>query len=377
MKTINRAIYMFVLYAALFISFTACRNGNNDGKIQDFDKKSPLRDDSDIQKSWEIQKSFQKIYDLYEDRVVFISTEDRVTLPYHPFYEFFGIPQVQKQTGLGSGFIVSENGFICTNFHVIAPDNRVVDKVTVIIGDKRYEAEVRGFDAQKDVAILKIEPDMQLKPVFFGSSDNVQVGDWAIAIGNPFGLSKSFTVGVVSATGRKNIDLSTNAGFIQTDAAINPGNSGGPLLDIRGEVIGINRMLYSKSGGYMGIGFAIPINSVKELILELKDKKYVHKGFIGIALAPLNSQLRDELGWNRPDGIVVANVQPGGPAHEAGIQSGDIIINANGTRIKSPEDFIAIIEQTEPGSTVQLTVWRDGNRRNITVETIRRPTSVR
>jgi S1-C subfamily serine protease len=206
---------------------------------QGFDEKSPLRDDVDVEKSWEIQKAFQKIYQLYENRVVFISTEDSVTIPYHPFYEFFGVPRVQKQTGLGSGFVISNDGFICTNFHVIAPNNRIVDKVQVIIDNDTYDAEVRGFDAEKDIAILKIEPKGQLEPVFFGSSDDVQVGDWAIAIGNPFGLSKSFTVGVVSATSRKNVDLESNSSFIQTDAAINPGNSGGPLLNIRGKLLAL------------------------------------------------------------------------------------------------------------------------------------------
>ncbi len=367
---------LLLLLAAFVISgslFLTCKDPGNDISLQGVEEESPLHDNDDVKKSWEIQKSFQEIYKLYEKRVVFISTEDRVTLPYHPFYEFFGIPRVQKQTGLGSGFIISADGFICTNFHVIAPSNRVVDKVLVIIDNDEYEAEVRGFDAQKDVAILKIDPKEPLEPVFFGSSDEVQVGDWAIAIGNPFGLSKSFTVGVVSAIERRNIDAANNSSFIQTDAAINPGNSGGPLLNIRGEVIGINRMIYSKSGGYMGIGFAIPINSVKELMVELKDKKFVHKGYIGVALVTIDNDIARELNWNESYGIAVANVQPGGPAAEAGIQPRDVIYEANGKKIESAENLIAIVEKTEPGNKVKINVWREGRKLMFYVETIRRP----
>lgn len=358
---------------ALIVSFSSCSKSDDLASFEGTKEESPLHDEIENTKSWEIQKSFQKIYKLYEDRVVFISTEDRVTLPYHPFYEFFGIPRVQKQTGLGSGFIISEDGFICTNFHVIAPSNRVVDKVLIIIGDDEYEAEVRGFDAQNDIAILKIDPKEPLKPVYFGNSDEVQVGDWAIAIGNPFGLSKSFTVGVVSANERRNIDAANNSSFIQTDAAINPGNSGGPLLNIRGEVIGINRMIYSKSGGYMGIGFAIPVNSVKQLMVELKDKKYVHKGYIGVALLTMNAEIAEELGWRQDYGIVVTNVQPDGPAAQAGILPRDIIFGANGEKIENSRDLISIVEKTEPGHKVKINVWRGGRKLVFYVETIRRP----
>ncbi|MDA3899777.1 MAG: trypsin-like peptidase domain-containing protein [Spirochaetes bacterium] len=361
-----------ILILAAIVYFS-CKKPANENELIGLDRKSPLRNDSEIRKAWDIQKSFRKVYTLYEDRVVFISTEDSVTLPHHPFYELFGIPRVQKQTGLGSGFIISEDGFICTNFHVIAPQNRVVEKITVIIENDTYEAEVRGFNIEKDITILKIEPKTELNPVFFGDSDTVQVGDWAIAIGNPFGLSKSFTVGVVSATGRKNIDMADNSSFIQTDAAINPGNSGGPLLNIHGEVIGINRLIYSKSGGYMGIGFAIPVNSIKELMIELKDKKYVQKGFIGIALTPIEKSYADKLGWSYSFGILVAQVQQGGPAYLAGIRPLDIVYAVNGKKISNIDDFVEMIEKSNPGDKLKIGVWRNGRRIDFFVETTSKP----
>ncbi|HRX14714.1 MAG TPA: trypsin-like peptidase domain-containing protein [Spirochaetota bacterium] len=370
-KLIAIPVALILLIAAVI--YFSCKEPDPENGLIGLDRKSPLRNDSEIRKAWDIQKSFQKIYNLYENRIVFISTEDHVTLPSHPFYELFGIPRIQKQTGLGSGFIISEDGFICTNFHVIAPQNRVVEKITVIIENDTYEAEVRGFSIEKDITILKIEPKEPLNPVFFGDSDTVLVGDWAIAIGNPFGLSKSFTVGVVSATGRKNIDMSDNSSFIQTDAAINPGNSGGPLINIHGEVIGINRLIYSKSGGYMGIGFAIPVNSIKELMIELKDKKYVQKGFVGIALTPIEKEYASKLGWSHSFGIIVAQVQQGGPAHIAGIRPLDIIYSANGKKISTIDDFVKIIEDSNPGEKVKISIWRNGRRMNFYVETTSKP----
>ncbi|MGL4370665.1 MAG: trypsin-like peptidase domain-containing protein, partial [Spirochaetota bacterium] len=271
MPRMKRVLIMLPVAAlACFIALhsLSCKS-NRDSSVFGVQEESPLKNSSDVENAWEIQDTFRRIYDLYKDRVVFISTEQQVKLPYHPFNELFGIPRVQKQTGLGSGFILSEDGFICTNFHVVGPNGRIVDKITVIIDNDSYKAEVRGYDPKVDIALLKIEPKKKLLPVFLGDSDEVKVGDWAIAIGNPFGLSKSFTVGVVSATGRKEVSNDRES-YIQTDAAINPGNSGGPIINIKGEVIGINRMIYSQSGGYMGIGFAIPISRVKAVLDQLK-----------------------------------------------------------------------------------------------------------
>jgi serine protease Do len=324
-------------------------------------EESPLKNSSDVETAWEIQNTFRKIYDLYKDRVVFISTEQQIKLPYDPFYEMFGggEPRVEKQTGLGSGFIISEDGYICTNFHVVGPHGSLVDKITVIIDNDSYKAEVKGYDPKMDIALLKIQPKKKLLPVFLGNSDEVKVGDWAIAIGNPFGLSKSFTVGVVSATGRKDVSNDREA-YIQTDAAINPGNSGGTLINIRGEVIGINRMIYSQSGGYMGIGFAIPINRAKATLEALIQGKTPKQLYIGIKLERMNPDIARQLDWGYDFGVVVSATQQGGPAAAAGIKRGDIIYALNGNDIHDPEDFGSAIEYLNPGDAIELMGWRQG-----------------
>ena len=323
--------------------------------------ESPLKNSSDTENAWEIQGTFRKIYDLYKDRVVFISTEQQVQLPYHPFNEIFGIPRVEKQTGLGSGFILSEDGFICTNFHVVGPNGRLVDKITVIIDKDSYKAEVRGFDAKTDIALLKIEPKKKLLPVFIGDSEEVRVGDWAIAIGNPFGLSKSFTVGVVSAVGRKEVSDDREA-YIQTDAAINPGNSGGPLINIRGEVIGINRMIYSQSGGYMGIGFAIPISRVKSILEELKKGKAIKRGYFGASMDEIPPMTAMQLDWGYDFGGLITGVKSGGPAAAAGLSKFDIIYAYDGHELRDVGAFVAFVESRKPGDVIELMAWRQGQK---------------
>lgn len=332
---------------------------------------SPIKNDPLIQKAWNVQEAFTKIYELYQDRVVFISTEQNVRIP--EWYSMFGMPQVQKQQGLGSGFIISSDGFVCTNFHVIAPSGVVVDKVTVKIGEHEYEAEVRGYDEALDIALIKIEPDKKLKPVFLGNSDELKVGDWAVAIGNPFGLDKSFTVGVVSAINRKNLDRNSNEEYIQTDAAINPGNSGGPLINIRGEVIGVNRMIFSKSGGYMGIGFAIPINNVTEILDKLKKQKYVEKGYIGVSLLPVTQEYSKQLKWNYNYGVIIRSVERGGPADVAGLRPGDIIYEVSGRKVNSMDVLVEEVEKVGPASKVNVKVWRRGRRIRYTLRTAKKP----
>lgn len=370
MKRRKQVLITLLFIIGTFISFNhfSCTNSiSNDQLVFGNQDESPLKRDGEISKAWDIQQSFRKIYELYKDRVVYISTEQSVQLPRHPFYELFNVPRERKETGLGSGFVVSKDGFICTNFHVIAPNNYIVEKITVIAEGEAYQAKVQGFDQAKDIALLKIEPKKQLKPVFIGDSESVQVGDWAIAIGNPFGLAKSFTVGVISAIGR-NIDEKDGEPYIQTDVAINPGNSGGPLINIKGEVVGINRMIFSKSGGYMGIGFAIPANRVKEILENLKKQKYVQKGYIGVALIPMTRYIARQLRWRFDDfGAVVESVIPEGPADRAGIIPGDIIYAINDKKINSINELIQIIEKTGAGKKIKLYVWRRGQRIRFTL----------
>ncbi|MCX7680284.1 MAG: trypsin-like peptidase domain-containing protein [Spirochaetes bacterium] len=329
--------------------------------------ESPLKGSAENIKAWEIQKVFRKIAELYHDRVVFISTEQTVKIQPHPFFDdpffnqFFGIPyqnrpRTHKRRGLGSGFIISRDGYVCTNHHVI----QNVDKVTVKVLDKVYDAEVIGSDERTDIALLKIKSNNKFNPVFFGDSDKVNVGDWAIAIGNPFGLDKTFTVGVISAVARKDVDMMGGSqSHIQTDASINPGNSGGPLINIDGEVIGINRMIYSSSGGYMGIGFAIPINQAKIILEQLKAHKKVRRGFIGVQIVPFTEEYAKEIGLPKNEGALVGAVVPGSPADKGGIQVGDVIVKVNNTPIKEFSDLLQEVEKAPINSTLKVQVWRD------------------
>ena len=249
---------------------------SNPSFLSEAEKISPLKKNNKSS-AHELQNTFHAIYNLYKDSVVFISTERTVNVRgFNPFVddpifrEFFGMrdaPKTRKDTGLGTGFIITSDGYICTNSHVV----QNVDSVTVTVSDKTFKAEIVGLDKVTDIALLKIQGKGNFKPVYFGNSDDVKVGDFVVAIGNPFGLDKTFTTGVVSATSRKQLDEMGNS-HIQTDAAINQGNSGGPLINLDGEVIGVNRAIYSNAGGNIGIGFAIPVNSAKETIIKLKNK---------------------------------------------------------------------------------------------------------
>lgn len=344
-------------------------------------EQSPLKGSTDAARAWEIQKNFRAIYDLYKDRVVFISTEQTVNLPQHPFFndpffrEFFGVPgnqgrRVQKRTGLGTGFVLSEDGYICTNHHVVAG----VDKVTVKINDATYPAKVIGSDEKTDIALLKITTGNKLKPVFIGNSDTVKVGDWSIAIGNPFGLDKTFTVGVISATGRKDVDMMGGSqSHIQTDASINPGNSGGPLINIDGEVIGINRMIYSSSGGSMGIGFAIPINTAKSILEQLKENKKIKRGYIGVQIVPLTDEYVQDLGLKNTEGALVGGIVEDSPAFKGGMQVGDVVLSINDQPVKSYNDLVEVVSKTPIGKSLKITVWRNRAKLSLFITVAERP----
>lgn len=339
-------------------------------------EKSPLADQKETSRACEIQGTFTKIFDLYKDRVVFITTEQMVKVRPHPFFddpfmrEFFGRsqPQYQKRKGLGTGFILSEDGYICTNHHVIAQ----MDSIFVNIDSKTYKAVIVGSDERTDIALLKITADTKLKPVYFGDSDKVSVGDWAIAIGNPFGLDRTFTVGVISATARKDVDM-MGGSHIQTDASINPGNSGGPLINIYGEVIGINRMIYSQSGGYMGIGFAIPINTARSILEQLKQHKKIKRGYIGVSIVQLTEEYARDLGLKSSEGAFIGEVISGGPAHRGGIKVGDVILKIDNSPVKDYSDLLTIVSAAPIGKTLRLTVWRNGKEIALNVTVAERP----
>jgi len=293
----------------------------------------------------------------------------------NPFFErFFGpdfhrqLPKQQprrhKQQGQGSGFIISKDGYILTNNHVVAD----ADKITVSLSDnKKVEAKLIGSDPQSDVALIKINNGKDLPVLPLGDSDALEVGEWVIAIGNPFGLSQTVTVGVVSAMGRSGVGLNEYENFIQTDAAINPGNSGGPLLNIKGEVIGINSALFSRTGGYMGIGFAIPINMVKAINDQLQKHGKVTRGWLGVAIQNVDENLAKSFNLKEARGILISEVQPDSPADKAGVQQGDVIIKLDGVEVIDVNDLRNKIALIIPGTSAKLEVIRDGKIKTLNV----------
>ena len=381
-KIITPALIIIILLAIAHFSCTENRIASLFGNAQ----TSPLLNDVDSKRTFVVQKNFRKIFELYKDKVVFITTEQVVRVKRrfydNPFFQDFygwgqrrrgrrrpgGRSQVQKKKGLGTGFIISSDGYIATNHHVI----KGVDRVKVKLQDTNYEAKIIGSDERTDLALLKIEPKKPLKPVFFGDSDKVQVGDWAVAIGNPFGLDKTFTVGVVSAIGRNDVDM-MGGSHIQTDASINPGNSGGPLINVFGEVIGINRMIYSKSGGYMGIGFAIPVNIAQNILEQLKKHKKIKWGYIGISIVDIPENYAKKLGRDSVNGAYVGGVSEGGPAEKAGLRVGDLITKVNKKTIKKYKDLLGVIGLTPVGKTLKMTVWRNKQYVTLSVTVRERP----
>lgn len=279
------------------------------------------------------------------------------------FNRFFGMPfrggqpqKPQPQLSQGSGFLVSADGYIMTNAHVV----KGADKITAVLNDGReIDAVLVGADSQTDVAVVKIEgndfPFLKL-----GNSDDIEIGEWVIAIGSPFQLEASVTVGIVSAKGRQNLKITDFEDFIQTDAAINPGNSGGPLINLNAEVIGINTAIVSRSGGYMGIGFAIPSNLVKTIMNQIIDKGSVTRGFLGVSLQPVDKDIADAFNLPKPEGALISEVIKDSPAERAGLKPGDIIIEYNGAPVKSLQSFRNEISLMNPGSTVSLKVNRKG-----------------
>jgi serine protease Do len=280
--------------------------------------------------------------------------------PMSQFWQrFFGgrIPRgPQRQNGLGSGFIIDRNGTILTNYHVVDG----AQKIAVTLSDgKTYDAKVIGKDQKTDIAVIKIDAGQDLPVVTLGDSDRLEVGEWVMAIGNPFGLDHTVTSGIVSAKGRQ-IGAGPYDNFIQTDASINPGNSGGPLINLRGEVVGITTAIFSQSGGNIGIGFAIPTNSIKELLPQLKDKGKVVRGYLGTTVQKITPEIADSLGLKQQRGALVADVMRGSPAERAGIKTGDVIVEFNSREIKDSSDLPALVARVAPGTTVALKVIRDG-----------------
>ena len=289
--------------------------------------------------------------------------------PGDPFKDFFDrffkdqFPREFRQKSLGSGFIIDEKGFILTNNHVVEK----TDEIMVRLADeKEFRAEIIGRDPKTDLALIRIKTDHPLKPLPLGDSDKLTVGEWVVAIGNPFGLGSTVTAGIVSAKYR-HIGAGSYDNFIQTDASINPGNSGGPLLNASGEVIGINSAIYSKTGGSIGIGFAIPINMAKDLLPQLKTGKVV-RGWLGVMIQKITSDLKDKLRLEHDKGALVADVTVGGPADKAGIKRGDVIVSFGGKEIKEMNDLPYMVASTPVGKKAVVEVIRKGKKKTFKVK---------
>lgn len=273
--------------------------------------------------------------------------------------------QEKQPLGIGSGFIISSDGFVVTNHHVI--DN--ADEIIVTLTDgTEYVAEVKGSDPKTDVALLKLEGAKDLPFVKWGDDQKSRVGDWVLAIGNPFGLGGSASTGIISARGR-DINSGPYDDFIQVDAAINRGNSGGPLFNTQGQVIGINTAIYSPNGGSVGIGFSIPANLAKNIISQLEDNGSVERAWIGVAIQPLDDDLAQGFGRDNKHGALISSVQPGAPADKAGLQAGDIILSYDGTDIKEMRDLPKTVAQSAVGEKHKVIIWRDSSKKTISIVT--------
>ncbi len=288
-----------------------------------------------------------------------------------PLYRYFfgnqGFPGAQS--GIGSGVIVTKDGYILTNNHVI----NEADDIKVKLADGREgKAKVVGSDPETDLAILKIDlPD--LKVIAMGDSENLKVGDIVFAIGNPFGVGQTATNGIISATRRTDLGISTFENFLQTDAAINPGNSGGALIDANGNLIGINNAIYSRNGGFQGIGFAIPVNLAKDVMAELIDTGFVTRGWMGITVSKLTDEIRKSLKYPKGDGVVIAGIIRQGPAFNAGLRPGDIIINVDNKNVTEPNEVLSITSKLKPDTAYPITVVRNGETLDFRVVAGKRP----
>lgn len=363
-RTCSRSLLFAVICALLLVGLVACGKKSDsplffESKRKAGEAEAPVKDvPSDILST---QKAFSAVAKKVTPCVVNISTvsKRKMTQPFlemSPLFDDFfggGQPQFRRDKSLGSGFIISKDGYIVTNDHVVRDAETVQVKLS---NDKVYDARVVGGDQKSDIAVVKINAS-DLPTAVLADSDKLEVGQWAIAIGNPFGLDRTMTVGVISATGRSNMGIETYENFIQTDASINPGNSGGPLLNVYGEVVGINTAIVAAG---QGIGFAIPANMAKPILAQLIQKGNVSRGFMGVTIQPVTEELANSFGLKHAKGALVNDVMKGGPAEKAGIRQGDVITAFNGSDVKDPSHLQRLVAETAIAKPVRVTVFRDG-----------------
>ena len=356
----NRLILLLLLLAC---TLPACGRDKEKNMFYETGKvDSPVKDvPKDILAT---QQAFTSLVKVVTPSVVNISTISKKKLV-QPFFEvapFFGDlfeempsrPRYRKESSLGSGFIINKDGYIITNDHVVRDAESIQVKLS---NESIYDAKVVGSDPKSDIAVIKINSKEPLPVAVLGDSDKLQVGQWAIAIGNPFGLDRTVTVGVVSATGRSNMGIETYENFIQTDASINPGNSGGPLLNVNGEVIGINTAIVAAG---QGIGFAIPVNMAKRIVEQLIKKGSVTRAWLGVAIQPVTEDIAASFGLQKAKGALISDVMAGSPAEKAGLRQGDILLTFDGKEIKDARQLQLVVAETPVGKSVVAEIFRDG-----------------
>jgi serine protease Do len=341
--------------------------------------------DTPIGTANDLSLAFEKVADVISPSVVTVNavvkakpTKRRAQRNdpfFDPYRDFFGDDFFDRllppdgsegfaQQGMGTGVIVDTEGHILTNNHVVAG----ADEVTVRLqNEKTYKAKIIGTDPKTDLAVIQVKaPDLQAARL--GDSEKLRIGEWVVAAGNPFGLSNSITSGIVSAKGRSFMGGGQFEDFIQTDAAINPGNSGGPLVNLEGEVVGINTAIFSKSGGYMGIGFAIPINMAKTVMTSLIKSGKVVRGWLGVGIQPITEEAAQSFGYTGTDGALVGHVETGSPAEKAGIKQGDIVVGLNGEKIKTVNQLRNIVAASKPDSRLEVELYRENQKLNVSVK---------
>ncbi len=291
-----------------------------------------------------------------------------------PFYDFFkkffgdipggdGVHPFEKRSSLGSGFILSRDGYVITNNHVV----KDADEIVVTLQDRReFVAELVGTDERSDISVLKIDGE-NLPVIRIGNSDNLKVGEWVLAIGSPFGFDHTVTAGIVSAIGRS-LPNENYVPFIQTDVAINPGNSGGPLFNMDGEVVGVNSQIYSRTGGFMGLSFAVPINVVTNVYEQLKEQGHVSRGWLGVLIQDVTRELAESFGMKRPHGALIAKVLSDGPAEKAGLEVGDIVVKFNGEEVRYSSDLPPLVGDSKVGERVPVEIIRRGKSKTLYVK---------
>ncbi len=371
----NFTLFVFLMGVAFSPFAGTCTGG---GSVAEAGTDNPLLKSDAVQHVLKFQEAIREIYKEVNPAVIRIETEQTVEIN-HPFFNdpmfrrFFQVPegqQKQKRAGLGSGFIISSDGFAVTNHHVV----QKVDKITVkLTNGKEYTAKLIGSDPNSDIALIKIDGAKGLKTAHLGDSDKIEVGDISLAIGNPFGLQSTLTTGIISSKGQ-DVNSADGVSRIQTDASINPGNSGGPLLNVRGEVIGINQMIYSQSGGSVGIGFAIPINHAKHVIEKLKAGKKIRQGYIGVSVDPEQTDEKlNLLGVKGKTGLIVAQVVIGSPAFKAGIVANDFITHIDGKPAEKFSVLKSAVLQKGVGANIEVKLIRQGNEVTVSVKVAEAP----